>query len=493
MERDDLIERIAGGLEDDLRLRLKQMRIDRDVLRRGLRDCIPAVPAAEGVDTTALMRSLAAIDAGRTQREVLGTMLREIAIYSGGSAIIILVGEEITAWPGSGMGLAAGDVFGSRKIPLELPENSLVARAAREAKMFVAPFPGAPGDRAVYRSLGLEPPEEIAVVPMVVRSRVQAVVLVEGRRGRPITDPQLISIIVRFTGFVIDLLPLKKKIGEIAMPLPVSLPRSREPETALPAPPPPVEEAVEEVLEAPPEPEVIAEAEPEVEIELEAEEELEIELAQEPEAAEEEIPAEALKSRPEFELLEMPVPSEGEEPVLEVIPQASKQGRGEPGAPPPPETAEPEVTFELAEQKPGEELDIVEAPELELVESKAAADEGEELTAGPPEEDKLVPESRGLSVDLYDLTELSDEEREKHEKAVRFARLLVSEIKLYNEETVQLGRENADIMPRLRDDIERSRQLYNERIAESVREKADYFQRELVRQLADGNESLLGK
>jgi hypothetical protein len=80
----------------------------------------------------------------------------------------------------------------------------------------------------------------------------------------------------------------------------------------------------------------------------------------------------------------------------------------------------------------------------------------------------------------------------QHEDARRLARLLVSEIKLYNEDKVVVGRKARDLYQRLREDIERSRQMYNERVAAEVRSSADYFQQELVGMLADGDESLLG-
>lgn len=79
-----------------------------------------------------------------------------------------------------------------------------------------------------------------------------------------------------------------------------------------------------------------------------------------------------------------------------------------------------------------------------------------------------------------------------HEEARRLARLLVSEIKLYNEENVLEGRRNRDLYARLREDIDRSRQIYEERVHESVRQGTDYFQQELVRSLAGGDARALG-
>ena len=84
------------------------------------------------------------------------------------------------------------------------------------------------------------------------------------------------------------------------------------------------------------------------------------------------------------------------------------------------------------------------------------------------------------------------EEGKKHDEARRFARLLVSEIKLYNEGKVEQGRKNKDLYERLKEDIDRSRQMYDERIADDVRKSSNYFYDELVRILADGDAAALG-
>jgi hypothetical protein len=84
------------------------------------------------------------------------------------------------------------------------------------------------------------------------------------------------------------------------------------------------------------------------------------------------------------------------------------------------------------------------------------------------------------------------EDMKKHDEARRFARLLVSEIKLYNESKVEQGRKNRDLYERLKEDIDRSRQMYDERIADEVRKVSNYFYDELVRILADGRAETLG-
>jgi hypothetical protein len=83
-------------------------------------------------------------------------------------------------------------------------------------------------------------------------------------------------------------------------------------------------------------------------------------------------------------------------------------------------------------------------------------------------------------------------EDDVHRKARRFAKLLVEEIKLYNQAKVTEGKSNRDLYERLREDIEKSRNTYQKRYGESPVASADYFNQELVRILADDDASLMG-
>ncbi len=80
---------------------------------------------------------------------------------------------------------------------------------------------------------------------------------------------------------------------------------------------------------------------------------------------------------------------------------------------------------------------------------------------------------------------------EVHEKARRFAKLLVEEIRLYNQTKLAEGRARGDLYSRLREDIEKSRGAYHKRYGESVRD-VDYFTQELLRILADNNRAVMG-
>jgi hypothetical protein len=82
-------------------------------------------------------------------------------------------------------------------------------------------------------------------------------------------------------------------------------------------------------------------------------------------------------------------------------------------------------------------------------------------------------------------------EDEVRNKAKRFAKLLVEEIKLYNQSKVSEGRSTRDLYDRLKDDIDKSRATYDKRYGQTVKD-VDYFTQELVRILADNDRSVLG-
>jgi hypothetical protein len=86
----------------------------------------------------------------------------------------------------------------------------------------------------------------------------------------------------------------------------------------------------------------------------------------------------------------------------------------------------------------------------------------------------------------------SSDDQEIHSKAQRFARLLVDEVKLYNQAKVSEGRKNKDLYDRLKEAIEKSRSTYQKRYGNTVAASADYFQHELVRSLAEDDVSIMG-
>jgi hypothetical protein len=296
---------------------------------------------------------------------------------------------ESNVLPGPGLGLHPGQPLGMKKVSIRLSKESAVHRAAKNIEVIAEPFSGLEADIALYRAVGVAAPSYLLAAPMVVRGKIQAVVIVDSDSPSGLRiEVEAAAVMIRYAGMCLELLPLRNKVGYVPMPK-IASKAAQPPRPSAPAPSPP-------------------KAKPTLE--------------------------------DEFEIAEPPaVPTPGRYPGAGEIPGIRDESP-------------------LVQQEAGIGLEQKPAPRAEAIE----------------------------------LEQLSDEEREKHERALRFARLLVSEIKLYNEGAVRLGRENADIMSRLRDDIERSRALYNERISADIRQVADYFQKELVAQLAGGDPSLMG-
>ena len=177
----------------------------------------------------------------------------------------------------------------------------------------------------------------------------------------------------------------------------------------------------------------------------------------------------------------------------------------ESAAPPPYEVAEVERPQE-PEYKPAYEPEVAPQPQPEatqiyaepVVQAPAAsvdtADLAAEIAPEPMEAPApAAPPRRRYGSDVELPVEVgSEEERRLHTDARRFARLLVSEIKLYNEQKVSEGRSEGDLYPRLREYIDRSREMYDKRVKPEVAQRYDYFHNELVSTLAEGDETKLG-
>jgi hypothetical protein len=86
----------------------------------------------------------------------------------------------------------------------------------------------------------------------------------------------------------------------------------------------------------------------------------------------------------------------------------------------------------------------------------------------------------------------SPEDQDVHRKAQRFARLLVDEIKLYNQAKVAEGRKNNNLYDRLKEAIEKSRATYQKRYGNTVAASGNYFQHEIIRSLAEDDLSIMG-
>jgi hypothetical protein len=201
-----------------------------------------------------------------------------------------------------------------------------------------------------------------------------------------------------------------------------------------------------------------------------------------------------------------PAPAAVEAVPVEPTPQSAYVPTSEYEAAP---QAEPEPQFSPAETVSSYEAQPVESgslmdsgvaeeattPVYEETEPASVASEepAPEWTSAHVEEAPAAAPRRRYGQDAELPVEvLGDEERRLHNDARRFARLLISEIKLYNEQKVVEGRIEHDLYDRLREYIDRSREMYDKRVKSEVAGRYDYFHSELVNTLAEGDVSKLG-
>ncbi len=93
----------------------------------------------------------------------------------------------------------------------------------------------------------------------------------------------------------------------------------------------------------------------------------------------------------------------------------------------------------------------------------------------------LFPESLSLEASIFqkeecDIPRVHEADPEAVEKAQRFARIIVSDIALYNQEAVIEGLKNGTFYDLLKNDISEGRDLYEGRVPGVIRVKRDYYQ-----------------
>lgn len=87
---------------------------------------------------------------------------------------------------------------------------------------------------------------------------------------------------------------------------------------------------------------------------------------------------------------------------------------------------------------------------------------------------------------------LSEEDRESHKKAHRFARVAVQDLLSYHKNKIAEGRNNRNLYEVLREDIEKTRENYQKKFANTAAASFDYLHYEMVAKLAGNDLSVLG-
>ncbi|MET0647825.1 MAG: GAF domain-containing protein [Pyrinomonadaceae bacterium] len=392
------------------------------------------------------------LDTQHTQAEVLNALVNRSAAFAPRVAFFVIKSERATGWRARGLEGTVGDNT-VRELSLGVDSDTLLGEVVRTRSTWA----GDPGshaeDHTIYQHFGGEPPQRIVAVPLIAREKAVAVLYADSAgQDADAVNLEAIETLVRVAGMAVELLAGRRAPAEAGAARPAAAPAS-------PAPPeqPRAEEPVRE------EP---AREEPRAE-----------EIVREESRAEE--PREEEPARPSFEAQ----PSGFEPQPIVVETQHAPSFAPEPSLVPVPQ-AEPTLASTPAPPSFGGQ------PEVSQPESFTPPPSAPEPAAQPIS--PLGSSRRYGAADMDFPVEVAEEEKRYHNEARRFARLLVSEIKLYNEQKVREGRDASDLYERLREDIDRSRQMYDKRVRPEVSTRYDYFDHELVNMLAEGDRNKLG-
>ncbi|MGB5660441.1 MAG: hypothetical protein WBO54_13245 [Thermoanaerobaculia bacterium] len=509
---------------------------------------IPLAEVPEPVDVPApptsflpeLHTAVASLDRCRTQNEILSSLVESAGSFASRAALFLTREDGLQGW--SSQGFAEGDeAFES--LVLEYDEGSPWGRLSKGRGVIEL---DATECADLCSRIDNSSPSSGVLVPIVLRDHLAVALYADQVEDDESVGLSALQLLAYVAAQALETLPIRERSStatlRLATDAPVGEPvltlwqfHAPEADVAIVEE---IEEVVEPAIEEEAEDLYAAEAVEEVAAQDEAaeavdfEEAEEIEVTFEEEAAEEEAEVDAVdfqeveeeieEADEVVEAVDFEEAEEADEAVEAVdfeeaeeadeVVEAVDFEEAEAIEEAHEEEAEVEIAAETAFQ-PAEETGFEVEPAAE--DEWAAPAEIEEETAeeefvAPPPEPEVAPEAAPVAVSGAEIAPPEDVTgagwafttnrfnaetgggEAVHEEARRLARLLVTEIKLYNEEQVEAGRRNRNIYEVLREDIDRSRQIYEERIDDDVRTEADYFHDELVRILAAGESEILG-
>ncbi|HEV8426880.1 MAG TPA: hypothetical protein VGQ41_03135 [Pyrinomonadaceae bacterium] len=382
-------------------------------------------------DMAIVKSAITEINEQKSQADILKALVNRASSFAPRVAFFVIKGEQASGWRGRGFEGTVGDEA-VQQISFSVNADTVIGSAAKD----LATWSGGPGshseDHLLLNRLGEEQPQRVVAVPLKARGRAVAVLYADsaGLDSESIALEAL-ETLVTVAGMAVELLSVSRTASA--------------PKKAVEEAPAPVEE-----------------------------------------------PQSSYEPQPSYE----PASEYSEAPVAaaEPEPEASFAGGDTiQSYEPVPVPAEPEPASFIEPVSPDEPAGVFE-------DSPAAAEPvssmGEETAGWTPAPVEAAPAAQPrrrygqeaeLPVEVH-----GDEERRLHNDARRFARLLISEIKLYNEQKVAEGRSEHDLYDRLREYIDRSREMYDKRVKAEVAARYDYFHGELVNTLAEGDASKLG-
>jgi hypothetical protein len=377
------------------------------------------------------------LDEAPNQVEVLHRFLDGCLRHASRVALIVSRGGGLSVWKALGFSDHGGDDEGARRATLSVDQGSALSRVLEGKGCLLE------SGNPISAALGASDAARAVLIPMVVKEKISGAVYADAAPGDESRfDPDAIALATFVAGLVVDRLALRKLVPAPAL-------RALE-SAAAPS------------------------AEPS------------LELAAEPEEI-------APKSPDAFRTQMMPAAQPSASKPVPMPTPDSISVEEEPASPPPPSWTGDAGPAAADQSGPfGRPTDLGVRASREAM--SAQSPEAESSSAPPPAPRPSIGLARPSTGARRLAGPLAPAETgdERREEAHRFAKLLVSEIKLYNEKQVQAGRQQGNLYELLKEDIDRSRQMYDERIPEDVRASSNFFYEELVAILADGRAESLG-
>lgn len=472
---------------------IEDLREQLDASRKALTLAVSASQSAasQASSQDQLKAAVEEIDSQRTQSDTLATLVRRASQFSPRIVFFVVKGNEAVGWKASGFDNGLNDE--TVRLLSVSTQNQTLLREALTTFNVAKARSASPGENSAVLGLyGAPAPETALAIPLVVRGKAAAVLYADsGTQSENDIAAAALETLVRVASMGIELLPSRRGIE----PARSSGPPPQLSATAAQAPAVAVALAPEPVV-APPSPEPVAPPPP-VEVPTPVVETVETAVANElaePKRITEELPPpeftpqlsstvepeeslHSARTQPAIEIAEEAKEPESTEPVIPA--PTFEAPRLEPIVPPPPPApplyvnspAQPDYSLPVAAEAPKFEPPTIEPPVFTSPVIEAPR---------PAQPVMAIPAAA------------SETEQRAHNDARRFARLLVSEIKLYNAAKVSEGRRSLDLYDRLRDEIDRSRKVYDKRVSPAVATRFDYFYDELVQTLAEGDDAKLG-
>ncbi|MDX2043066.1 MAG: hypothetical protein SF097_17740 [Acidobacteriota bacterium] len=456
--------------------------------------------ASQASSLEQLKSAIEEIDSQRTQSDTLAALVRRASQFSPRIVFFVVKGNEAVGWKASGFDNGLNDE--TVRLLSVGTQNQTLLREALTTFNVAKARSASPGENSAVLGLyGSPAPETAVAIPLVVRGKAAAVLYADsGTQSENDIAAAALETLMRVASMGIELLPSRRGVEPVrpAGPPPqLSTPSTSASATAAAMAPEPVA-APEPVVPPTPEPVVaapIVEAPKPVAPVVEAVESYVADELAEPKRITEELPPpEFTPQLSNFAGTEPALHSAKTEPDIEEVAETPEPEPSEPVAAPTPIFEHPRFEA-VAPPPPPPAPPIYAAPSQNDFPLPVAAEtpKFEPPAIEPPAFTSPVVEAPRPAQPVMAIpTATSETEQRAHNDARRFARLLVSEIKLYNAAKVTEGRRSLDLYDRLRDEIDRSRKVYDKRVSPAVATRFDYFYDELVQTLAEGDDAKLG-